>query len=133
MTANRDIAILGGELRLTLTSETADIPNQPISLIPYDRYEPGMKVYHNTSQSEVDVHYVDKGNPEKGVWFDFTLMNIWLSEFELKDTTSREISKGTVGLSYYGKTIDLESMRIQDRESGTYYDYVIDLNPTVYT
>lgn len=92
-----------------------------------------MKAYHNTSQSEVDVHYVDKGNPEKDVWFDFTLMNIWLSEFELKDTTSRETSKDAVGLGYYGKTVDLESMRIQDRESGTYYDYVIDLNPTVYT
>jgi len=28
--------------------------------------------------------------------------------------------------------VDLESMRVQDREPGEYYDYVLDLNPTVY-
>ncbi len=38
-----------------------------------------------------------------------------------------------VGLGYYGETVDLEDMRVQEREPGTYYDYVIDLNPNVYT
>ncbi len=134
MTADRDITILGGELRLSLTSGTAGIPNQPISLIVYDRYGPGMKACHNKDISEVDVNLIDPEHPEKyGTWFGSTLMNQMLYEFSLKDTTSKEISKGTVGLGYYGETVDLESMRAQDREPGTYNDYVIDLNPTVYT
>ena len=134
MKADEDITILGGELRLSLTSETAGIPNQPVSIIVYDRYEPGMKAYHNEDDSVVETNIVDPDHPEKnGVWFGSSLVNRMLSEYTLMDATSREISKAAVGLGYYGETVDLEYMRVQDREPGTYYDYVIDLYPNVYT
>ena len=134
MTAEKDITALGGELRLSLASGTAGIPNQPVSIIVYDRYEAGMKAYHNESNSEVDADYVDPEHPERsGVWYGSTLANCMLSEYILKDTTSREISKASAGLGYYGETVDLEDMRVQDREPGIYYDYVIDLSPNVYT
>jgi X-Pro dipeptidyl-peptidase len=109
MTADRDMTILGGELRLSLTSETAGIPDQPVSIIVYDRYGPGMKAFHNSDYSQVDTRFVAWGDPEKGeVWFGSTVQNVWLSEFELQDTTSREITMGAVGLGYYGETVDLE-------------------------
>ena len=134
MTADEDMTILGGELRLTLTSETPGIPNHPVSVIVYDRYEPGMKAYRINYDSTVDVHYVNTDDPEiGGIWYGSTLPNTFLYEFSQEDTTSKEIAKGTVGLGYYGETVSLESMRVQDREPGTYYDYVIDLTPTVYT
>jgi len=134
MTADRDMTILGGELRLRLTSETAGVPDQPVTMIVYDRYEPGMMAYDNISHSVVDSNLVDPEHPERNtVWFGSTVVDRLLSEFTLKDTTTRMISLGYVGMGYYGETIDLDSMRMQDREPGTYYDYVIDMNPTVYT
>ena len=133
MTADSDMTILGGEFRLRLTSETAGIPNQPVSVILYDRYEPGMKAYHNSDPSNVDHKAVDPEHPENcAVWFGSTIADPALSEFELKDATSREVSMGSVGLGFYGEKVAREDMRVQEREPGTYYDYVMDLIPTVY-
>jgi hypothetical protein len=134
MKADKDMTISGGELRLRLTSETAGIPYMPVSVIVYDIYEPGMKAYHNINDSGVDANLLDPSNPEETVcWFGSTMPDKIRYEYTLMDTTLRQIAIGTVGLGYYGETVDLESMRVQDRDPGTYYDYVIDLNPTVYT
>ncbi len=132
--ADKDMTVVGGEVRLRLKSDSAVAPNQPVSVIVYDRCESGMKAYHNSSQSQVDTEYVTSEDPEEcTVWFGSTIRDQKLSRFALKDTTSREFDKGAVGLGYYGETVDLESMRVQDREPGKYYDYVIDLLPTAYT
>ena len=82
----------------------------------------------------VDTEYVTSEDPEEcTVWFGSSIPDQKLSRFALKDTTSRDFDKGTVGIAYYGETVDREDMRTQDRVPGTYYDYVIDLLPTVYT
>ena len=134
MAADEDMTIVGGEVRLRLMSETEGIPYMPVSVVVYDRYEPGMKAYYNVSDNEVESHMLDTTHPEDTVsWFGSNIPDQILYEYTLKDTTSRQISIGTVGLGYYGETVELESMRVQDRETGTYYDYVIDLIPTVYT
>ena len=134
MTADRDMTILGGEIRLRVMSETAGIPNYTVSVTVSDRYEEGMKAYLNISSDVVGYEYADPDNPEiSGVWFGSTLQNCALSQFKLEDTTSKDFTKGSVGLGFYGETVSLESMRLQDREPGEYYDYVIGLNPTVYT
>ena len=132
-TADRDVTILGGEVNIRLSSGIAERPDYPVCVLVYDIYEPGMKAYHNSSPDVVDYVMLGPGDPEKnGVWYGSTLYNQYRFEFELKDTACREISRGAAGLGYYGETVDLESMRVQDREPGEYYDYVLDLNPTVY-
>lgn len=132
--ADRDMTILGGELRLRLSSQTDGIPSQPVSAVVKDTYGPGMKAFRNVDFSTVETEFADSGDPEADtVWFGSTLSDCRLSEFALLDTTSREICIGSVGMDYYGETVDLDSMRAQDRVPGEMYEYVIDMQPTAYT
>ncbi len=132
-TADSDMTVLGGQVRVKVSSDTLGIPDQPLSAAVYDSYGPGMKAYLNTNASVVDMQFVPLEDPERDlIWQGSGIQDLGRSEFVQQDTTEKMFSLGTVGLDYYGEFKDLDSMRLGERETGSYYEYVIDLTPTVY-
>jgi X-Pro dipeptidyl-peptidase len=132
-TADSDMTVLGGEVRVRMACDAAGIPDQPLTVLIFDSYEPGMKAYLNLDESNVEIQSVPLSDPERDlIWQGSGMPAQSRYQFVLSDTTSKTFTRGTVGMDYHGETEDLDSMRLKEREPGTYYEYVIDLLPSVY-